>query len=238
MSVWSKKEGFCESKFRDYEVFNIVSSLAYCLAAAVLVTQICTTYSELLKKWYGFYLALFSVPLFLLGLFSGVFHGSLYKAWGRADCALILQVCLYIQTYICLRISADSKRLQHLGKVSALLLVLFLFFLSYLLNTLSFSFGFGRVFSYMVGANVALIALLLFVLWLVTMPSRAWRRNFFLLVLSFFLFVTAALFWHFLDQHCLNAAYQAGHPLWHVLSALALYVLLLFLVRLSSSFTD
>lgn len=227
---WVRKSGFCESKFHGYEIYNVLSSMAYCLAGAVLLIQIFVSYASVLRKSDGMFLATAPIILVLLGIFSGVFHGQLYTIWGKADCTLILQVCIYTQSYLCLRIFAHNKKEVNL--VSSYVLVLFLLFLSYLLNTLSFAFGFGLVFSYMVGANVAMISLLLLVLCLLTGPSEKWRNNFFLLVVSFFCFVTATLFWYLLDQNCQKNIHQTGHPLWHLFSAVALYLLFLFLIRL------
>lgn len=225
---WAKKSGFCESDFHHFEIWNVLSSLSYCVAAVALWGHICLNYRKILSKRDGILLAGIPVVLLLLGIFSALFHGQLYKIWGKADCALILQVCLYTQTYLSLRIFANRRNIQVL---SAYLAASFLLFFSYLLNTLSFSFGFGLVFTYMVGTNVALIAVLLLALWLLSENPKIWLQQIHLLILSLFLFLYASLFWYLFDKKCKKSSDQLGHPLWHICSAAALYLFFLFLLR-------
>lgn len=104
--VWKKKSTpFCESRYRDVEILNIFSSGFYLLVACFFFLRARTLNKKKHNSVDFFIFAGGTCSiLFFLGLFSALFHATLYTVWGKADCFCIVLLVLWVQLYLCLRI--------------------------------------------------------------------------------------------------------------------------------------
>lgn len=233
--VWKKKSNpFCESRFREVEVLNILSSLTYPLVALILCLNIIRRHHKLCRRIDFFlFVAGLICTLCCLGFFSALFHGTMYTIWGRADCFCIIFLFFWTQCYLCARLFLQWNRKAHsvwvgCGSILGATIIL---------TVLSFSFGFGKVFVLMLSVHVLWTLVLCTIMLKNTYKHSRDKHLWWRFSLSVLFGIVAVCFWFLVDARCVDQpglplapSVQTGHFWWHIFTGASIYCFVYALV--------